>query len=1092
MMACFVFFTLLLGELFLISSGEGVTFCVKLTESGSCLDRGCQKCETLQYYLDNVDETINQYDNVTLVLKSGTHNVCLSDYLGTAPIRATVMKMAGENRNVTVMDICSLEGQYCLLSFLQIHSTLFVENIKFLNYICIWDSDNFPYGKRENAANVILKDCLFQDSSITFKKLIAEECTFLHSEVFTVHTAEVTNCTFSNSYLLALGEEAMETQTLLESCHICESYVDITTGSVTIVGNTYISSSNAVNNFITTFYLRYSSAALSGNVTFMNNIGVYGGAMQLDSSILNITAGANVTFINNTASYQGGAIYLLRLSKINVAAGANLTFVNNSALDKGGAIYVHPGVTPVSLVGFSSSSASLILSGCIFSETDHIVDDHSKNLMVNFSGNKATKGGNDIYGASLSACSISSHSSGTSSAASDPLKVCLCESLFKPQCNGWDTINLHDHNFANMSLKVYPGESFTVPIFLVGLDMSTTTGVLYSYIIKSEHSRSTGVKLDSTPENGHVISNNKQCTSMNYSLSTNYTSEINVTMYLVPINIFQISGLEKSGGICYDNSSCYGTFFMSIFINITLLPCPPGFTLNGHCDCYLYHVVFDNCVAVNETGYFSWSSNAWASIYEDGILYDTRCPFDYCSNKTGQLINLLNDSDTQCAFNRAGRLCGGCRENYSLAIGSSHCIQCPNNNNLAIVIFFAAEGFILVFFITALNLTVSQGMVNGLIFYANIVWTYQSIFFPPYQEGYAVMALFKAFIAWVNLDFGIETCFISGLTAFWKTWLQFIFPFYIWVIAGLIIVTSRYSTRLTRLLGNRTVPVLDTFFLLSYMKLLRLVVTALEFSYLEYTDQNSTVTHSMVWSVDGNLLYFGHPHILLFLAGLATLVILCLPYTMLLLLMQWLRRLPHCKLTNWIMRFHPVYDAYFAPLKHKHQYWFGVLLLARVILLLTFVSTFAIPQYVNLLLLLIVGAILTFYVAVVQPYKSTVTLLLQSTFFINLNLLAGFVVVGFLSNQPMLQTGAVGLSTGVAFVQFCAIVLYNVIEILKRCQCRAGCCNCDRHNAQELWQEEDINDFVDSYDRHPGGSDVDFTTPLLNNTARNTDTRPTY
>ena len=649
-----------------------------------------------------------------------------------------------------------------------------------------------------------------------------------------------------------------------------------------------------------------------------------------------------------------------------------------------------------------------------------------------------------------------------------------------------------------MSLKVYPGESFTVPIFLVGVDTSTTTGVVYSYILRSEHS--TGVKLDSNPENGHVISNNKECTSMNYSLSTkfNYTSKINVTMYLVPIN-FQgddrlRSVLSKIIEICFDGHSgqvsCnYGIFLMRIFINITLLPCPPGFTLNGHCDCYLHHVVFDKCVAVNETGLFSWSSNAWTSIYKDGILYDKHCPFDYC-DITGQLINLLNDSDTQCAFNRAGRLCGGCRENYSLAIGSSHCIQCPNNNNLALVIFFAAAGFILVFFITALNLTVSQGMVNGLIFYANIVWTYQNIFFPPYQEGYVVMAFFKAFIAWVNLDFGIETCFISGLTAFWKTWLQFIFPFYIWVIAGLIIVASRYSTRLTRLLGNRAVPVLNTLFLLSYVKLLRVAVTALlEFSYLDYTDQNSTVTHSVAWSVDGNLTYFGYPHILLFLAGLATLVVLCLPYTMLLLLMQWLRKLPHCKLTNWIMRFHPVYDAYFAPLKHKHQYWFGVLLLARVALLMTFVSALALPPYVNLLLLLVPGIMLLFHVAVVHPYTSKAVLWLECTFFSNLILLALLVLVSLWSTQPTLRIVAVGLSTGVAFVQFCAVVLYNVIEIIKRrCQCPAGCCNCNRHNALE----EDINEFVDNCDRHPGGSDVHFTAPFLNIAARNIDTKPTY
>ena len=74
------------------------------------------------------------------------------------------------------------------------------------------------------------------------------------------------------------------------------------------------------------------------------------------------------------------------------------------------------------------------------------------------------------------------------------------------------------------------------------------------------------------------------------------------------------------------------------------------------------------------------------------------------------------------------------------------------------------------------------------------------------------LVLLKTFIAWINLDFGIEICFIIGLNAFWKTWLQFIFPFYIWSIAGLIIITCRYSTILTQFLGNRAVPILDTMF----------------------------------------------------------------------------------------------------------------------------------------------------------------------------------------------------------------------------------------------------------------------------------------
>ena len=37
-------------------------------------------------------------------------------------------------------------------------------------------------------------------------------------------------------------------------------------------------------------------------------------------------------------------------------------------------------------------------------------------------------------------------------------------------------------------------------------------------------------------------------------------------------------------------------------------------------------------------------------------------------------------------------------------------IHCPNNNNLALLTFFAAAGILLVFFISALNLIATQGL----------------------------------------------------------------------------------------------------------------------------------------------------------------------------------------------------------------------------------------------------------------------------------------------------------------------------------------------------------------------------------------------
>ena len=84
-------------------------------------------------------------------------------------------------------------------------------------------------------------------------------------------------------------------------------------------------------------------------------------------------------------------------------------------------------------------------------------------------------------------------------------------------------------------------------------------------------------------------------------------------------------------------------------------------------------------------------------------------------------------------------------------------------------------------------------------------------FLPPGQTS-----LLNVFIAWLNLDLGVETCVFEGFTAYSKTWLQLEFPFYIWSIAELIIILARYSDREEKVMGKYSVPVMATLFLLSY------------------------------------------------------------------------------------------------------------------------------------------------------------------------------------------------------------------------------------------------------------------------------------
>ena len=190
----------------------------------------------------------------------------------------------------------------------------------------------------------------------------------------------------------------------------------------------------------------------------------------------------------------------------------------------------------------------------------------------------------------------------------------------------------------------------------------------------------------------------------------------------------------------------------------------------------------------------------------------------------------LNDPSltVQCDFNRTGIVCGQCQKNFSLALGSLHCIPCYNIH-ITLIVPFALTGIALVALIFLLRLTVSVGTLNGLFFYSNIIQANRQSFFPR-----AIMNIFTTLISWLNLDLGIETCFYDGMDIYAYSWFQFLFPFYVWLLVGCIILAYRYSRSFAKRLGQNPVAVLATLLLMSYSKILDAVIVPLTLTSLTY------------------------------------------------------------------------------------------------------------------------------------------------------------------------------------------------------------------------------------------------------------------
>ena len=799
--------------------------------------------------------------------------------------------------------------------------------------------------------------------------------------------------------------------------------------------------------FINNSAIQGGAIESGGGVTIADNAQVLfqgnhadsiGGAIAIDS---NVVLAGSVQFISNTAQL-GGAIAILPGNMTIIANNAQVTFQGNHAYRVGGAIYS----TARTFVHYTLTKKPCSISFGV-------------NSTVSLLHNTAERGGSAMYGITMSKLMchfvhvpygdneylfdiISIIPESLSAVSSDPLRVCICPDQSTPDC----LAILPEQNIPHLHYTVYPGQNFTIPAAVVGFNFALTSGSVYAQTLSSAASlgsesqyvqgvNQTGcsqlqysVLSDKTQETLVLTTSGRQVKHVDSSVKEDIRIQNNnsVTMYT-----YEFSNLNKYyANHTFVTNLTDGVFHLAghvqdplqntpVYISVPLLDCPPGFTLTGQQRCDCDERILTNLLTCNITDQTVrrrgniWVNATFNGNTSNGVIVHKHCPFEYC--KPEQLDVNLTHPETQCAFDHYGTLCGACKPNFSLALGGSQCLLNCSNKYLLLLIGFALAGVALVFFIKILNLTVSQGTINGLIFYANIVAANRSILFPTQYSK--VLSFLSLFISWLNLDLGIETCFIKGLDGYWKTWLQFVFPFYVWLIAAAIILVSHYSTRATKIFGVKSVSVLATLILLSYAKLLRSIITIFSFTILEYPD-NTTIK---VWSFDGNLQYLSSKHIPLFLFALAIVLLLWLPYTAVLLSARWLRTQTHRKGLRWLK---PFLDAYYGPFKDKHHYWVGVLLVVRGVLFVFFASFFAIENNVNLLLISIGSLSLPVYTSFTgQLYKRIYGTILENSYFLNLGVLGiGTLYIRLVGGN---QEALVTTSVGIALLEFCGIALFH-------------------------------------------------------------------
>ena len=844
-----------------------------------------------------------------------------------------------------------------------------------------------------------------------------------------------------------------------------------------------------------------------------------------------ITVSGDMLFSDNTA-ISGTVFNLRKRSTLTLQRDANICFKNNHATNNGGVFYIATEEIKEKGLTLGDVLERNTIGSVIATHTEcflHVEGSKSQKRME-FVNNTAGKGGDVLYGGLVALgwdedwnclftfknTSDFTEQSSLSLVSSIPSRVCFCNSTGHPDC-----LTVADPETRTM----YPGQTITIPGVVVGQDFGTVAGSVFAQFVKTAASDSIAIKHDqrttgigncSCTNLSYTVFASKEVTKTTLALTANdrqvshimlesdnklikkvwnnltstpnfqnFASQItgiygdnvknsirdysnNGTSTIKDIIIFQSFSLNNTNYLKYIFPKEFYEY--PFYVNISFVPCPLTFSLTAEppfmCDCnqLLKSLQAVHCHIQDQT--ITRSGLVWvgrSSSENETVAAGHDCPFNYCSRE--EIHVNLSDPDSQCNYNHSGTLCGGCQPGLSLALGSNQCLPC-SSKYLSLLIPFSLAGVSLVFFIKLLDLTISQGTLNGLIFYANIIKSNEHLFL---QENNSPLTVF---ISWLNLDLGVETCFFDGLTAYSKTWLQFVFPLYIWSIVVLIIILAKYSDRVAKVMGNNSVPVLATLFLLSYSKLYRTIIKALNWStILISTLQNSEA----VWSADGNLEYLGAMHSPLFIAAVGTLLFLWLPYTLLLFLGQWLHRCNSKLIVRMLAMIKPFLDAHYGPLKDNHRYWFGALLLVRATILLL---SALVPADRSSVVVLSVGVSAVVVICFeFQVYRNNAVAIFNASFSVNLTILCFSNLFTIIAGSDF--RSASNTLIGLAFIQFVGLVLFKVFSILKRNEKVIACFRTMCHQMQppddawELYEQAALVREEEAWKREERGADFD-------------------
>ena len=404
-----------------------------------------------------------------------------------------------------------------------------------------------------------------------------------------------------------------------------------------------------------------------GNCSFIGNTGT---ALRAESSLVGING--NVTFLRNSGVF-GGALYLVTYAYLIMNRNSSIYFIDNEARIRGGAIFVNEnGLNSFFATGFQDCFIDFAYDNFILCED--CSDLNSYDVFIKFSGNFAPGGGSMISGSSLITCPwvfglFFKQNFSTFGSVYELLNRYYPDvfsfdqppdnpSLIRSISAKLEVDLLNDSSSSSAITEVFPGQIFYANISALDDFNNTIANVIAAYASSDTPTVNRSSVMPFLSSNAFAV------------LSGNVPTT-------VPIRVL---GMEnQSISLIIYSTDLAGRAQKEI--NVQLYSCGFGFEFDNTAQVCTCHSILERL------GIFCNSENQeiivpdgmWIGPFRGGIVVHD-CIFRYC--QPGQQSIIIQspdlttvDFDIQCdaSMNRAGFLCGSCRPGYSAVLGSRRC-----------------------------------------------------------------------------------------------------------------------------------------------------------------------------------------------------------------------------------------------------------------------------------------------------------------------------------------------------------------------------------------------------------------------------------